>query len=126
MRAAHLFVTALTLAISLAVGAGSAQPAGNVIPGSRATRLVTATTANTLKPVTCAALTLTAVVGITGTGANELLLGTAAANTMSAAGGNDCVLGGGGNDTINGGAGTDVCIGGPGTDTFTNCETQIQ
>ena len=85
-------------------------------------------TANTLKPDSCSAITLTTVVvGNTGTAGNDLELGSAAANTMSAAGGNDCVLGGGGNDSINCGAGTDIAIGGPGTDTFNaNCETQIQ
>ncbi len=102
--------------------------AGNTVPGSKVTRYATAITANTLKPIDCAAITLTTVVaGNAGTNAAELVLGSAAANSMSSGGGNDCVLGGGGNDSINCGAGTDVAIGGPGTDTFnSNCETRIQ
>jgi Ca2+-binding RTX toxin-like protein len=54
-----------------------------------------------------------------------LILGSAAADTVTARNRDDCVVGGAGNDTINGGAGTDVCIGGPGTDTFTACETTV-
>jgi Ca2+-binding RTX toxin-like protein len=100
---------------------------GNAVPASKVTRVVLAITANTLKPSTCSAITLTTVVsGIAGTTGNDLLLGTAGAETMTAVAGSDCVLGGGGNDVIDGGPGTDVCIGGPGTDTFTNCETQVQ
>ena len=106
----------------------AALSAGTTVPGSRVTRYQVAITANTLKPVACAGISLTVVrAGVTGTSSAELLLGTAAANSVSAAGGNDCVLGGGGNDSINCGAGTDVALGGPGTDTFNaNCETQIQ
>jgi len=101
--------------------------AGNPVPGSNVTRYQVAITANTLKPSACAGITLTTVVAaITGTSGADLLLGSAAANSMSAGGGNDCVLGGGGNDSIDCGTGIDVAIGGPGTDTFSNCETQIQ
>ena len=115
------------LAVLLVVGAGRVVAAGNAVPASNAGRYSVAITANTLKPASCAALTLTTVVvGVTGTSGADLLLGTAGADTMNAAGGTDCVLGGGGNDSINGGAGVDVCIGGPRTDTFSNCETQTQ
>ena len=84
-------------------------------------------TANTLKPVECAGITLTTVVaGINGTGGADLLLGSSAVNSMSGGNGNDCILGGGGNDSINCGSGTDVAVGGPGTDTFNaNCETRF-
>ena len=117
----------LVLILSLCA-AQTAVSASNTVPDSRATRFVTAITANTLKPSSCSGITLTTVVaGVTGTAGADLQLGSAAADTMSAAGGNDCVLGGGGNDSINCGAGTDVAIGGAGTDTFNaNCETQIQ
>lgn len=119
---------AVALAAILAlVGSGSVLAGGNAVPATKATKYSVAITANTLKPASCAAITLTTlVIGVTGTAGNDLLLGTANADTMNGAAGNDCILGGGGNDTINGGAGTDVCIGGPGTDTFSNCETQIQ
>ena len=118
-----LVIGILTLGLS-----GSALSESNTVPGTNVTRFVTAITADTLKPSSCSGITLTTVVaGITGTAGADLLLGSAAANSMSASGGNDCVLGGGGNDSINCGTGTDVAIGGPGTDTFNaNCETQIQ
>jgi Ca2+-binding RTX toxin-like protein len=102
--------------------------AGNFVPASLATRYQAGITANTLKPVECAGITLTTVVaGNTGTGGADLLLGSSAVNSMSGGNGDDCILGGGGNDSINCGAGTDVAVGGPGTDTFNaNCETRIQ
>jgi Ca2+-binding RTX toxin-like protein len=122
----------LLLALVVAAAAvgltGTALGSSNTVPGTKVTRFVTAITANTLKPSSCSAITLTKVVaGVTGTAGADLLLGSAGVDTMTAAGGNDCVLGGGSNDAINCGAGTDVAIGGPGTDTFSaNCETQIQ
>ena len=101
--------------------------AANSVPASRLGSTSQAITANTLKPAACNGITLTAlVIGNTGGAANELILGSAAANTMNGNGGNDCILGGGGNDNITGGAGTDVCLGGPGTDTFATCETATQ
>jgi Ca2+-binding RTX toxin-like protein len=121
---ARLALWIATLAFALASPALSAS---NTVPGTRVTRFVTAITANTLKPSSCSGITLTTVIaGVTGTSAANLLLGSAAANSMSAGGGSDCVLGGAGNDSIDCGTGTDVAIGGPGTDTFNaNCETQI-
>ena len=126
--ARSLLVALLTLLVATLCAAQTAVSASNGVPGSRVTKYVTSITADTLKPSSCSGITLTTVVaGVTGTSGNDLLLGSAAANTMSASGGDDCVLGGGGNDSINCGAGTDVAIGGPGTDTFNaNCETQIQ
>lgn len=117
-----------SLVVLCSVAGGSALSGANNVPQSRVTKYVTAITANTLKPAACSAITLTTVVaGVNGTTGADLLLGTAAADTISAGNGNDCVLGGGGNDSINCGAGTDVAVGGPGTDTFnSNCETQVQ
>ena len=102
--------------------------AGNSVPGTTVTRFTTVITANKLKPAACAAITLSTVVaGVTGTSGNDLLLGTAGPDTMSAGGGDDCILGGGGGDSISCGTGTDIAIGGPGTDTFNaNCETRVQ
>ena len=115
------------LAVLLVAGTGRVVTAGNGVPATRAGKSSVAISANTLKPASCAALTLTKlVVGVTGTSGADLLVGTAGADTMKGAGGTDCILGGGGNDSINGGAGVDVCIGGPGADTFSNCETQTQ
>jgi hypothetical protein len=125
--AARVGTSAAVACLLAALSSGSVYAAANTVPPTKATRFVVAISANTLKPSSCAAITLaTKVVGVTGTTGNDLLVGTANADTMSAGGGNDCVLGGGGNDTIDGGTGTDVCIGGPGTDVFTNCETQVQ
>jgi Ca2+-binding RTX toxin-like protein len=58
-----------------------------------------------------------------GTGnASEMIGGTAAANKINAAGGNDTVWGDGGNDTIEGGVGNDFLHGGIGDDTITDSE----
>jgi len=80
----------------------------------------------------------------TGTGANELILGTANRDYIDGGGGDDCILGGGGddgfcffffcfgieggagNDVVLGGPGTDVCLGQGGSDTFYQCETEVQ
>jgi Ca2+-binding RTX toxin-like protein len=120
--------TALALtALLLLLSSQAVLAAGNTVPVSKASKYSVAITADTLKPASCAGITLTTlVIGVTGTSGNDLLLGTANPDTMNGAAGNDCILGGGGNDTITGGNGTDVCIGGPGTDTFSTCETQIQ
>ena len=104
-----------------------ALAATNTVPATYASETASGITADDVKPVDCAALSLTAVyVGIDATGANELVLGTAAGTTVRGRGGDDCVLGGGGDDTVRGDAGTDVCIGGPGNDSFIGCETEIQ
>jgi Ca2+-binding RTX toxin-like protein len=105
----------------------SALAATNAVPATRAGNPTAAIGVNDLKPAACAGLTLTAiVVGTNGTDASELVLGSAAGETLRGGKGDDCVLGGGGNDTLRGEQGTDVCIGGPGTDSFNTCETQIQ
>jgi Ca2+-binding RTX toxin-like protein len=102
--------------------------AANTVPGSSLGSASQAITPDTLKPAACAGITLTTlVIGSTGGAGNDLVLGSAAVDTMDGNGGNDCVIGGGSNDSLRGSAGTDVCIGGPGTDTFhVSCETQIQ
>jgi Ca2+-binding RTX toxin-like protein len=120
-----------------AVGAGcglvlvSALAATNSVSASRAERDVTAITVDQKKSKpSCNGITVTAIVtgGASGGAADELVLGTAAAEAnLRGMNGNDCIVGGGGNDTLRGDNGADVCIGGPGTDTFhATCETQIQ
>ena len=109
----------------------SALAATNTVPASRAERDVSAITVDQKKPKpTCNGITVTAIVtgGANGGNADELILGTAAANTnLRGQNGDDCIHGGGGNDMLRGDGGTDICIGGPGTDTFhATCETQIQ
>jgi Ca2+-binding RTX toxin-like protein len=109
----------------------SALAATNSVSASRAGRDVTAITADQKKPIpSCNGITVTAIVtgGANGGTADELVLGTAAAEVnLRGQNGNDCIVGGDGNDTLRGDNGTDVCIGGPGTDSFhATCETQIQ
>ena len=105
-------------------------------------------------PPQCAGLGLTDVLvatpsglfsPFTGTGANELILGTSNGDNIDGGGGNDCILGGDGDDSaclwifcfggLRGGTGNDVIIGGPGdddcygnggTDTFYQCEDITQ
>jgi Ca2+-binding RTX toxin-like protein len=101
--------------------------ASNVVASSHAADRTQAINANALKPTECAALNLTRiVVGITGTGQSELILGSSAGETINGNGGADCILGGGGNDNLRGGSGGDVCIGGPGNDTFNSCSFSYQ
>lgn len=126
----------------------SATAASNTIPKTNAGEHRRTATANDIKPSECSGIAVASKIqatgNATGTNANELMLGSAAANTLDGSGGNDCIVGGGGNDTLrgsgandvllggpgddslNGGAGTDACYGGAGNNTFTACETQIQ
>ncbi|MDP9327249.1 MAG: hypothetical protein M3P10_03475 [Actinomycetota bacterium] len=114
----------------VATSAMLGMAAANTVPASKAADKTSTVTAEQLKPASCNAITLTALVTGSGTfgggAASELILGSAGVDTITGGNGNDCLLGGGGNDSLSGGGGTDVCIGGPGTDTFTACETQIQ
>lgn len=111
-------------------GTVTAVTAGAVVPSSRAGTVKRNFDANAVKPASCAALSVTKIVtgtgSFAGTSASELLLGSAAVDSVDGGSGNDCLLGGDSADTVNGGQGTDVCIGGPGIDVFLNCETQIQ
>lgn len=127
MRVARLARLVL-VAGGIALVTISALAATNSVPATKAGRATSAIGVNDLKPPECAALILTAItVGVTGTNANELVLGGAAAETVRGGAGDDCVLGGGGNDTIRGDQQTDVCLGGPGTDTLhVSCESQVQ
>ena len=82
-----------------------------------------------LAPAGCATDVLVAGgASLTGTNANELLLGRNTATTLDGSGGNDCLVGGAAADlNMRGRAGTDVCIGNGGADTFNgDCERQIQ
>jgi Ca2+-binding RTX toxin-like protein len=87
-------------------------------------------TAEDLKPAACTGLYLTNIISgsgvITGTSANDLIIGSAGVDTIDGGGGNDCVLGGQGDDNITGNDGNDICIGGLGTDIFTTCEAENQ
>lgn len=142
------------LVVLVLVSVLSAAAAANFVPATRADDLnLGARTANQLKPPQCT-MDLTNIVQCTGTarcsgtGTNDLILGTAGADTgnngridggngddcilggggnddINGQGGNDTLLGGDGNDSFNGGGGNDICYGGAGTDTFTNCTTVV-
>jgi len=117
--------------LALVVFLGVVLTASTVVPASKAGRSTRSITVNDLKPSACSALTLAGITAGSGTindgAASNLVLGSAAVDTMRGNNGNDCILGGAGNDSLRGDAGTDVCIGGAGTDTFNStCETQIQ
>ena len=127
------FAARALIVVAVLALAGVVSPvltAANSVAASRVGQSVQTTTANTLKPSSCASITLSTKVSgsgsFSGTSAANLLAGSSAVDTISGLGGADCLLGGAGDDALDGGAGTDVCIGGPGTDTFANCETQIQ
>jgi Ca2+-binding RTX toxin-like protein len=122
----------VTLIALILISSVSAFAATNTVPTTRIGQQIDTVSANALKPAQCAALNLTTIVVCTGgncngTGASELLLGTANGERIRGRGGFDCIVGGGGNDDLVGnGSNGDVCIGGPGADTFATCETQIQ
>jgi Ca2+-binding RTX toxin-like protein len=120
----------LTLMGLLLLSLVSVLTAANTVPPTKFLDSTIAITADALKPTDCAAITLNNMVtgsgAISGTGQDDLILGSPGVDTIAAHPGNDCILGGGGDDSIDGDAGTDVCIGGPGTDTFAQCETTVQ
>lgn len=110
---------------------GVALAATTVVPSSRAGRNRQAVTANSLKPVVCAAIPLNGILVGSGTfndsSQPHLVAGSSGVDSIRGMGGTDCILGGGGNDALRGDGGVDVCIGGPGVDSFhATCETQIQ
>jgi Ca2+-binding RTX toxin-like protein len=126
-------VLALTVVVGLSFLSAIAFTASNVVSASRRTNQTRALDPNELKPADCNGITLTnIVVAGNGTAGADLILGTAAGETIQTGNGNDCALGGGGNDTFIDVGGTDVCIGGPGTDTngflgiFLRCDVFIQ
>ncbi|MAS12744.1 MAG: hypothetical protein CMH69_05530, partial [Nitratireductor sp.] len=65
-------------------------------------------------------VTITGVSGsfITGTGADEVLIGNDGGSTLLGMGGNDVLVGGVGDDELIGGEGADLLIGGEGRDTY--------
>jgi len=98
----------------------SAMAAANSVPKSGLGEISRSITPDELKPPACDSIHVTNLIvatgAISGTAANDLILGGPGADTISGEGGNDCILGGGGDDQLYGGSGTDVCIGGGGSD----------
>ena len=134
-RRRHRRVPVAAAAVVFAISSFSmmALTAANVVPASKADLETRPVAATELAPAACASLPLTTVAFGSGGGGNDLVLGTAAGETLTGNGGTDCVVGGAGNDTLWGNSGSgDVCIGGDGNDTFgffgflSGCETTIQ
>lgn len=108
-------IAAAALAGAALLAALSASAAANTVPPTRIGQNTVALSIMQLAPPECAHMSLTAIVySGSGGGGNDLVLGTAASETLNGNGGNDCIVGGGGSDTLNGGGGDDVLIGGPG------------
>lgn len=146
MRNLQKFSWVLLLGMLLLVmlSMGSALAAANTVPVSGASEENAAVTVEQLAPPECAGITLqNLVIGSTrvrGSGANDLILGSAGNDDLTGRNGSDCLVGGAGNDTLSGGqrddvliggpgndsldggAGTDTCYGGSGTNTLVNCE----
>jgi Ca2+-binding RTX toxin-like protein len=111
--------------IAVVCGLALVAAATNTVPSSNVGRSQRAIGVQDLAPPECAGMGLTTLVtNGNGTNGNDLLLGDAAANTLSGGNGNDCLVGGAGIDTLRGQGGTDVCIGGGGVDVYQQCETQ--
>jgi Ca2+-binding RTX toxin-like protein len=126
MRAV-LRIGSVTLAVIAFGVLAVAMSAANTVPASNLGRINQPITVQDLAPPQCAGMGLvTLVTNGTAPDTNSLVLGTAAAETLTGGKGNDCLVGGAGNDNLIGKQGTDVCLGGAGTDTFTTCETAIQ
>ncbi|HEY1479204.1 MAG TPA: ricin-type beta-trefoil lectin domain protein, partial [Gaiellales bacterium] len=134
-RRRRMIATVVTLlfAATVAFGLLTSFTATNTVPLSRAGVSKWPVTVPEIASTYCSSLGLTNKViatsaTVTGTAANDLVLGRNATGTQALNGGsgNDCIIGGGTSGTVNnfdGGAGTDICIGAPrATNNFTNCE----
>lgn len=97
-----------------------AVAAANAVPASRVDQDTFPITANDLKPSRCSSISLSSIVTgsgtFDGTGGDDLILGSAAADTIRGRAGNDCILSGDGSDNVQGNQGTDILLGGDGND----------
>lgn len=127
---ASLQLFAFGLLALILVSITSAFAAGLRIPSSNVGQQSIPVTAEDIKPAACAGLYLTNIISgsgtLTGTIANDLIIGSAGVDTIDGLGGDDCILVGNGDDLITGGDGADICVGGPGKDIFTTCESETQ
>lgn len=102
----------MSLPVMILLSAIFAFTASNTILESGMDDESHAITANQLKPAACSALNLgTIITDGNGSTGNDLVLGTAGANTLNGGDGDDCLVAGDGVDTCTGGAGTDVFLG---------------
>jgi Ca2+-binding RTX toxin-like protein len=118
-------LAAITAGVLLLALLAFAFSASNTVPASHAGQSARPIGAQDIAPPQCAGMGLTTVVtNGAGSAGNDLVLGTAASDTLNGNNGNDCLVGGGGDDFLKAGAGTDVCIGGGGAnEKFNQCET---
>ena len=121
----------MAIGLVLILGVGVAYTATNEVPLTRADdQTLDALPEVPSLPGECSGISTTNTLSgtgiLTGTAANEWLIGSEAIDTMDGLAGDDCIEGKGEADVIHGGLGNDVCIGGPGVDTFVGCETEIQ
>ncbi len=113
----------MLLALPLAIGATAITAAASTVGVSvgSVTDVSSVVTANDMKPPECAGITLTSVIAGSGVfngvgNTNELILGSASADTVNALLGDDCILLGGGADSATGAAGADIILGQAGND----------
>jgi Ca2+-binding RTX toxin-like protein len=110
----------LRLAVGVLAGGAfvlalTASAATNTVPPSVLGLSQVPLTIAQLTPPECAGMNLTSIVyNGNGGGGNDLVLGTAASQTLRGRGGDDCIVGGAGVDILRGDGGNDVLIGGPG------------
>jgi Ca2+-binding RTX toxin-like protein len=118
-------VAVIAAAIAILCTLALVLTAANIVPSTNVGTSQRGVSVQDIAPPECAGMGLTTLVtNGNGTNANDLMLGTAAGETLSGGKGDDCLVGGAGNDTLRGQNDNDVCIGGPGTDTYQQCETQ--
>jgi Ca2+-binding RTX toxin-like protein len=130
MRLSILRLVLLGLFALLIMSVVSAFAAGISVPASNVGQQSVFVTAEDVKPAACDTLYLTNIISgsgaLIGTAGNDLIIGSAGADSIDGLGGNDCILGSGGDDSLTGNEGNDVCLGGTGSDTFTECEAETQ
>lgn len=118
------------LLVLTAFSVATAVAATNAVPSTSTEHRSLVIGLNELKPPQCNGINLTNLVTgtgtLSGTGGNDLILGSSMPDIIDGAGGDDCILSGGDIDTITGDTGNDVCLGGPDTDVFLTCEVQSQ
>jgi Ca2+-binding RTX toxin-like protein len=123
-------VFAFSLIVLLVISAMSAFAAGISVPASNVGEKFVPVTVNDVKPSACDSLSLTNLISgsgiLTGTSANDLIIGSEGIDIIDGAGGNDCILSRAGDDIITGNDGFDICLGGSGADIFVTCESENQ
>jgi Ca2+-binding RTX toxin-like protein len=123
MRRKTVFLLAVLLLLIVLFSTFIALTAANTVPTSGLSDTSVQVSASELAPPECDSIrsTLQTVVvctggACTGSGANELILGTTGDDFIDGKNGDDCIVGGDGDDALYGDNGNDVLVGGSGTD----------